>query len=254
MNKRRSKIFQDLKVYTANPVWAWCAKNESLGISVFNIWEDKEENGMWLLYDGDNNILNKRFGAKNQKQVLDLSLDNSFTVYGLIAEAVNPSVSPRAIRRVNDKELVKLKLVRKGKKILGKKIGVVSVQDIINKNNLVLKNHGLLDFNSSNLDTDVPDRATSVVNYFKRNQKVRKEVLKRAKGKCEFCKIDGFELPNGKLFLETHHIIFLAKEGADRTSNVIALCPNHHRESHFGKNAENLEKEFERIIEDKSKS
>jgi 5-methylcytosine-specific restriction protein A len=31
-------------------------------------------------------------------------------------------------------------------------------------------------------------------------------------------------------------------------ANVIGLCPGHHREAHYGANAERLEKEFLRIL------
>jgi predicted restriction endonuclease len=94
------------------------------------------------------------------------------------------------------------------------------------------------------LGSDTPDYALSEKWLYCRNQKVRKAVLKRAKGKCEFCAKPGFLGPNGKPYLETHHVIFLAKEGADRTTNVIALCPNDHREAHFGKRRVEIEKEM----------
>jgi predicted restriction endonuclease len=44
--------------------------------------------------------------------------------------------------------------------------------------------------------------------------------------------------------LESHHIIALADDGADRITNVIALCPNDHREAHFGTRAEQIETEM----------
>jgi predicted restriction endonuclease len=94
------------------------------------------------------------------------------------------------------------------------------------------------------LGTDIPDYSLSEKWSYTRDQNVRKAVLKRAKGKCEFCAKPGFLGPNGKPYLETHHVIFLAKEGADRTTNVIALCPNDHREAHFGKRRVEIEKEM----------
>lgn len=47
----------------------------------------------------------------------------------------------------------------------------------------------------------------------------------------------GFFRADGSLFLETHHVIPLSEGGKDSTSNVVALCPNHHREAHHGKDA-----------------
>jgi 5-methylcytosine-specific restriction protein A len=68
--------------------------------------------------------------------------------------------------------------------------------------------------------------------------------MRRANGKCELCGELGFKQSNGKHYLENHHIIALANEGSDRMTNVIALCPNHHREAHFGERGEELEKEM----------
>ncbi len=43
-------------------------------------------------------------------------------------------------------------------------------------------------------------------------------------------------MPNGSIYLETHHVTSLAEGGSDSESNVVALYPNHHREAHFGIN------------------
>ena len=66
------------------------------------------------------------------------------------------------------------------------------------------------------------------------NPKVRKAVLIRANGRCELCDEPGFEMANGKVFLETHHVTSLAEGGLDTSGNVVPLCPNHHREAHYG--------------------
>lgn len=71
-----------------------------------------------------------------------------------------------------------------------------------------------------------------------RDPEVRRFALQRAKGKCQFCGAPGFQLSNGSTFLETHHVIPLSEGGVDSVCNVVALCPNHHREAHYGSNAE----------------
>lgn len=85
---------------------------------------------------------------------------------------------------------------------------------------------------------------------YKRDPLVRAFVCQRAKGKCEFCGNLGFLMRDGQRYLETHHIIRLASQGPDTVGNVIALCANDHREAHFGKNAEMLEKRFAAILAD----
>lgn len=67
-----------------------------------------------------------------------------------------------------------------------------------------------------------------------RDAEVRRRVLARAEGKCELCGEAGFLTHDGRIFLETHHVVPLSEDGADSTRNAIALCPNHHREAHHG--------------------
>jgi 5-methylcytosine-specific restriction endonuclease McrA len=76
-----------------------------------------------------------------------------------------------------------------------------------------------------------------LVQDYKRDPDVVAEALYRAKGFCEKC---GEKAPfkkrfNGEPYLEVHHIIPLSKGGEDSLENVVSLCPNCHRETHFGK-------------------
>ena len=98
------------------------------------------------------------------------------------------------------------------------------------------------------LGMDSPDRTHSEQWPYARDKKVRVAVLRRAKGKCEFCGEPGFITRSGGRYLETHHVIFLANEGEDRLTNVIALCPNDHREAHFGKRCAAIETEMIRKL------
>ncbi len=92
------------------------------------------------------------------------------------------------------------------------------------------------------IGVDIPVRKVSTIFIYARNPKIRAAVMKRAGGRCEFCGTEGFICDNGDRYLESHHIIALAADGADRMSNVIALCPEDHREAHFGQRRAELEK------------
>ena len=96
----------------------------------------------------------------------------------------------------------------------------------------------------TDIGTDTPDRAKVSGTAYARDPKIRVAVMNRSKGKCEYCGNSGFKKPNGGRYLECHHIIALANEGKDRMTNVIALCPNDHREAHFGKRGDELENEM----------
>ncbi len=86
-------------------------------------------------------------------------------------------------------------------------------------------------------NADKKPRATfAVVQRFARNPDVVAERLFLAAGHCEKC---GKEAPfkrkrDDTPFLEVHHIVPLAEDGDDTVENCIALCPNCHREEHFG--------------------
>lgn len=58
---------------------------------------------------------------------------------------------------------------------------------------------------------------------------------KRAGGVCECCgKVAPFIREDGIPYLETHHLIPLSLGGTDSISNICAVCPNCHRELHYG--------------------
>ncbi len=91
------------------------------------------------------------------------------------------------------------------------------------------------------IGAELPSRQEYIGERYFRDPTVRKNVLSRARGFCEYCGKPGFVRENRTSYLECHHIIALASDGADKMTNVIALCPNHHREAHFGLNRGALE-------------
>jgi Mrr N-terminal domain/HNH endonuclease len=109
---------------------------------------------------------------------------------------------------------------------------------------LITANNAIDDLNQEPSGNEFPDRKRFIGSSFSRDSRVRNEVLKRSNGNCEYCSVRGFTKPDGSHYLETHHIISLAEQGPDTLDNVIALCPNHHREAHFGEGWEQLEAEF----------
>jgi len=82
-----------------------------------------------------------------------------------------------------------------------------------------------------------PTKTVTSQTVFNRNLYVVAEVLDRANGVCEKCKKTApFLRDNDRTpYLEVHHIISLADNGDDTVENTIALCPNCHRQAHYGK-------------------
>jgi hypothetical protein len=94
------------------------------------------------------------------------------------------------------------------------------------------------------LGTDSPAYVPYAGKRYARDPAVRNAVNERAAGKCEFCGSPGFRRDDGSVYLESHHILALADEGADRMRNVIAICPGDHREAHFGERRKEIEQEM----------
>lgn len=72
---------------------------------------------------------------------------------------------------------------------------------------------------------------------YSRNPDVVAHALIRAKGICERCMQHApfTKKRDNTPYLEVHHIVQLAHGGNDEVENAQALCPNCHRELHFGK-------------------
>ncbi|WP_181015768.1 HNH endonuclease [Pseudomonas syringae] len=78
------------------------------------------------------------------------------------------------------------------------------------------------------------ERRMSLVEYRSRSAAVHLYASLRSNGQCEACgAFAPFTRPDGRGFLEVHHLTRLADEGPDLPSNVAALCPNCHRRAHY---------------------
>lgn len=82
----------------------------------------------------------------------------------------------------------------------------------------------------------LPARVLVSTYVFNRNPDVVAEVLQRAGGYCEKCKQPApfARKKDRSPYLEVHHKVLLAEGGEDTVGNAIAVCPNCHREAHYG--------------------
>jgi len=68
-----------------------------------------------------------------------------------------------------------------------------------------------------------------------RDPGVKAWLLNNARGICESCSEPApFTKANGGRYLEVHHLKRLSDRGSDTITNAIAVCPNCHRELHYG--------------------
>lgn len=94
-----------------------------------------------------------------------------------------------------------------------------------------------------------PQSSTTTVTQYQRDPAVKAWVLSEAKGICECCRNPApFTATDGIPFLEVHHIRKLAEQGSDTVTNAVAICPNCHRELHYGERAKDVvEKLYQQV-------
>lgn len=225
----------------------WCGYNPERGLGVFNLWADRLQGGRYLLWNDAVASTDTRIGAKELGQVLRSIMAEGHAAYGILSEAVNVEAPIRKRGYFDDQELLVLRLEATGRDILAHVLGVVPAADVA-----AARLSSLAPFNSAIDDLDVPPPGQPAPQRspvrggtgYRRDAAVRSYVIQRAEGRCEHCGTLGFEMADGTFYVEAHHVIALAKQGPDTVDNVIALCPEHHRQAHYGKNAEALEEAF----------
>lgn len=91
-------------------------------------------------------------------------------------------------------------------------------------------------FSRANRSSKKPVKRKTIREEYSRNPYVVEAALRRSGGVCEMsgCGNVPFYKDSEEVYLEVHHIVPLSIEGDDSLSNVAALCPNCHREQHYG--------------------
>lgn len=95
--------------------------------------------------------------------------------------------------------------------------------------------------------TAIPETTVTRVrsgNAYRRDPKVRAEVLKIAGGRCECCGELGFLTEAGERYLETHHVVGVSERGPDSSGNVVAVCPLCHRKAHYAADRIQIERKM----------
>lgn len=73
----------------------------------------------------------------------------------------------------------------------------------------------------------------TTVKQYVRNEYVIEYAKRLANGVCQLCDQPApFKDKKGMPYLETHHIVWLARGGEDTIFNTVALCPNCHKRMH----------------------
>lgn len=83
----------------------------------------------------------------------------------------------------------------------------------------------------------------TVTKTYIRNPYIAEYTKRQAKGFCQLChEAAPFRDKNGDPYLESHHIVWLSKNGPDTVNNTVALCPNCHKRMHVLNDASDIKK------------
>lgn len=88
---------------------------------------------------------------------------------------------------------------------------------------------------------NAPNKTEHKTSQYQRDSELKNWILQNANGICECCNQGApFIADDGHPYLEIHHVVRLADGGSDTISNTVAVCPNCHRELHYGAKAREL--------------
>lgn len=224
----------------------WCGLSDEKRRAVFTVWSDKLHEGRYVFWRDAESPKDRRIGARELHKTILSVMANGYDAYGILCEAVDPTAATRERGYFHEDMVLVLRFAAEAPGLVAYVQGEVTVSDVLSGSSGALSPFpsALDDLDASPPGVDRPDRVTGSRSGYRRDDAVRQHVLKRAAGRCEHCGAQGFELPDGSYYLEAHHVISLADQGPDRVDNVIALCAHHHREAHYGCDAEKLEATF----------
>lgn len=250
-SKTISKLFEDLGC-PLKIGYHWSATSQNRKRAVFTVWDDGIIDDKYILVpEGAPPYMKKPGGVQMEKDV-EFGLSSGVETLGVLCHAVDPSAIPRTREYFDEKSLLVLHLLRENEAVLAVITGEVGVDAAIKGPTSEYSSNrqsALDDLDDVPEGALMPERLRVEGFAYKRNRMVRDHVVFRSKGRCEYCGEEGFLMKKGIRYIEAHHIIGLGNNGPDTVTNVIGLCPKHHREAHFGENAIDLNNAFKTIVE-----
>jgi 5-methylcytosine-specific restriction protein A len=230
----------------------WSAVSADNKKVVVTIWDDQLENDEYVLIPEGSPAWMNLPGGKELRKHVPIALSEGVETLGILCHAEDPNANRRVRAYYDEKSLLVLRLEKRGEQVIAVVAGEVTPEAAAKGK--VAKQASQRRSAVNDLD-DVPEGAQTPERLkveglaFKRDRMVRDYVIRRAKGKCEHCGVDGFQMPNGRRYIEAHHIVGLGNNGPDTVLNVIGLCPTHHREAHFGLAALELNRRMQTKVE-----
>lgn len=232
----------------------WSAKSDNDKRVIVTIWDDEITDGRHLIVPRIEPFpaWTKLPGFHEMKRHVELAQQGNVELLGVLCHAKDPNAEPRERAYYDETKLLTLEIADEPDGVYFVVTGEASVEAArqgMVKQKITARPSAFDDLAESPPEgIEHPERVPATSTVFYRNAMVRKYVLKRANGRCEYCKNEGFLMLNGERYLETHHILALSERGGDSVSNVIGLCACHHKQAHYGVDAGRLNAEMAEIV------
>lgn len=242
-----SALCADLQCPLTNFRDRWSAYNNKLKRGVFTIWTDRLPLSTRRYIFGESGPEDTRVGARDLRAHIQAVMRDGGTAYGIVSEAADIHAGIRKRKRFDADTLLVLRFAEEGGTFVAYVVGESAVAELRRRKGEVIVSpltDAVEDLPEDPAGASRPEKGTGSINFYRRDAAIRRAVLLRARGVCEYCGVAGFQMSDGRRYIEAHHIINLAKQGPDTMDNVIGLCANHHREAHFGLHAEEFERDL----------
>jgi len=94
---------------------------------------------------------------------------------------------------------------------------------------------GLVDFYNLKY-SGKPEFKMAITKQFNRPSALKKALVNKMGADCKICKKQGFKMKNGSEYCELHHMIEINSQAPKtlQSWNTLILCPNCHRQMHYG--------------------
>lgn len=156
---------------------------------------------------------------------------NSDNVFNILSEALSANENNLKLKAFLKTFPLKIKLTKE-------RIEVYEFFDAVDNTDAdSLKSLHKLEQKMKRTTPEVKKRISS---YIERGT-IAKKVKQLNNYKCQICEAQGknpysFKKPDGTYYIEAHHVeqVSSKKEGILSIANIITVCPNHHRELHYG--------------------
>jgi len=228
---------------------SWSAYGATRHRAVFTVWRDRLVNGHYVFHSASNPPHQSTFAGKELRRNLETVMRTGDEALGIVCYRRPDSPTNKRGPYIEN-TVLNLRVGEENGDIVGHVTGILSVGEVRGRTGITIppQDDAINDLGAPPPERGPARRVDMTVSAFVRDNAVRRHVVRRAKGRCEYCGRQDFQIDKGRWYLEAHHIIALSKEGSDTTQNVIALCSRHHREAHYGVNADDLEKAFIRKL------